>query len=64
MDVRDKRGGGLTGQTVDPLVGTATMTAVTRKSRGLEEFSFTMLFVPAYIHERRLYSATSYPTIE
>ena len=33
-----------------------------RKSRGLGEFYLTMLYVPAYTHERRSYSATLYPT--
>ena len=33
-----------------------------RKSRGLGEFYLTMLYVPAYTHERRPNSATLYPT--
>ena len=33
-----------------------------RKSRGLGEFCLMMLYVPAYTHERRPYSATLYPT--
>ena len=59
----DERGGGLIGQPLGPLAGTATKTAVMSENRvDLGENYLTMLYVPAYTDEGRPYSAALYPT--
>ena len=58
----DERGGGLTGQPLGPYSNHGGGNE--RKPRGLGEFWLTMLYIPAFTHKRRPYSATTvYPTI-
>ena len=58
----DDRRGVHTRQPVSPLVDTSTITTITNKWRGPRGCNLTMLYVPAYTHEYRSYSVTSYPT--